>query len=66
MRTLVKDSCLGFIVKDFATNRQCVYGKQEARARTALLHGFDIRKDICKIEILIMPNSQTNTIVVKA
>jgi len=65
MRMLVHDSRLGYIVKDFGINRQCVYGRNESRAMIAFLQGFDPRKDICLIEALTEPNNQTNILRTK-
>lgn len=39
-RRLVKDSVLGFIVKDFETNTQCCYGRNEKAAKLAFYNGI--------------------------
>lgn len=65
MRVLVYDSHLGYIVKDFAIKRQCIYGNQEYRATIAFIQGFDMREDICIIEALTPTNQQTNILKTK-
>lgn len=65
-RYLVKDSGLGWIVKDEKTNSQCVYGKGEARAKTAYLHGIGKSEyETINTEILVPINNKTNILLSK-